>query len=290
MYPAISTIAKQYRKRCPEALISVGQDTSENGLAFLQRGREEDTRTGIQANARIGLAMVDQYANAPSTPETAGLEHWPVGVTPFVVVVNKSANVSQLTTDQLRQLYRGQVARWNSVGLGGADQPVVLVSRTSGSGTRETFEQRVLKNAESAKTSSSDCLSPNLDSTAAVLHCEIKTQKTVMDRVASIDGAVGYVSFSEAKKNQDKVQIITIDGAYPNQQEIADNRYPFWAVEKLFRIGPEQPASVRDYFVNYVLNNAESRKVLQQNDFYACSDPAFLDNTVADECTQTTKN
>ncbi len=85
-------------------------------------------------------------------------------------------------------------------------------------GHRETFEQRVLKNAESAKTSSSDCLSPNLDSTAAVLHCEIKTQKTVMDRVASIDGAVGYVSFSEAKKNQDKVQIITIDGATPTSR------------------------------------------------------------------------
>lgn len=142
-------------------------------------------------HARIGLAMVDQYAHAPVTPETAGLEYWSVGVTPFVVVVNKSANVSQLTTDQLRQLYSGKVARWNSADLGGADEPVVLISRSDGSGTRETFEQRVLESKESALTSSSDCISPNLDATAPVLHCEIKTQKTLIDRVTSIDGAVG---------------------------------------------------------------------------------------------------
>lgn len=287
MYPAISQIAAQYMQQCPDTLITVGQGTSENGLKFLEQGMEEDNRSGIQTNARLDLAMVDQYAGAPSTPETDGLEYWSVGVTPFVVVVNRSADLGQLTSEQLRQLYSGKVARWNSGGLGGSDEPVVLISRPDGSGTRKTFEHEILEGKESATVSSSECLSPNLDATAAVLHCEIKTQKTVLQRVSSIEGAIGYASFSEAKKYQDKLQIITLDGAYPGQQEIADNRYSFWAVEKLFRIGAEQPASVRDYFVNYVLTNAEARKILQKNDFYACNDPAFLDNAVAQECSRT---
>jgi len=290
MYPVISTVAEQYRQACPDALIKVGQSTSEEGLEFLQQGRAEDTRRNIKENARIGLAMVDQSAHAPSTAQTAGLESWSVAVTPFVVVVNKSADVSHLTADQLRRLYSGRMARWDSGDLDGADQPVVLISRPEGSGTRRTFEQRVLESSESAPISSSDCLSPNLDSTAAVLHCTVKTQRTLLEQVAGIDGAIGYASLAEAKKHSDTMQIITIDGAYPQAQEIADNRYPFWAVEKLFRIGPQQPASVRDYFVNYLLNSPQAQSVLQQNEFYACNDPIFLDNAVGDECTQATKD
>ena len=53
-------------------------------------------------------------------------------------VVNKDAGVTDLSQQELIDIFTGKVKNWSE--LGGADQEISVINRASGSGTRATFE------------------------------------------------------------------------------------------------------------------------------------------------------
>ena len=58
------------------------------------------------------------------------------------VVVHPSNPVSALTGDQVKDIYMGKITNWKEVG--GADKPIVIISRDTSSGTYETFHGLVM--------------------------------------------------------------------------------------------------------------------------------------------------
>ena len=99
-----------------------------------------------------------------------------VAIDGIAVVLDPANTVTDLTQDQLVQIYKGEVTNWKD--LGGSDEPIVVVGREAGSGTRGAFEE--LLGLEDA------CQYANeLDSTGAVIA-----------KVASTPGAIGYASLS----------------------------------------------------------------------------------------------
>lgn len=97
-----------------------------------------------------------------------------VAIDGIAVVTDPSNTVADLTKDQLSSIYNGSVVNWKDVG--GADQPIVVVGREAGSGTRGAFEE-ILELEDACKYAN------ELDSTGAV-----------MAKVASTPGSIGYVS------------------------------------------------------------------------------------------------
>jgi len=120
-----------------------------------------------------------------------------------IAIVSDPANpVSDLTKEQLIQIYTGKIVNWKE--LGGSDTPVVVIGREAGSGTRAAFEE--LLEIEDVCTYANE-----LDSTGAV-----------MAKVASTPGAIGYVSLDVV---DDSVKLVSLEGVEATSENIKAGSY-----------------------------------------------------------------
>ncbi|MDO4294595.1 MAG: phosphate ABC transporter substrate-binding protein [bacterium] len=125
-----------------------------------------------------------------------------VAIDGIAVVTDAANSVSDLTKQQLTDIYAGNINNWKDIG--GKDQPIVVVGREAGSGTRGAFEE-ILKLEDQCKYAN------ELDSTGAV-----------MAKVASTPGAIGYVSLDVI---DDSVKVLTLDGVEPSEENIKSGSY-----------------------------------------------------------------
>ena len=95
--------------------------------------------TGIQA-AIDGTADIGNSSRALKEEEiSAGLVENIVAIDGIAIIVNKDVKVTDVTSEQLAKIYKGEIKNWKE--LGGQDAPIVVVGRESGSGTRGAFEE-----------------------------------------------------------------------------------------------------------------------------------------------------
>lgn len=125
-----------------------------------------------------------------------------VAIDGIAVIVDKSNSVAGLTKQQLSDIYTGVITNWSEVG--GSDTPIVVVGREAGSGTRGAFEE-ILK-VEDACKYAVEC-----DSTGAA-----------MAKVASTEGAIGYVSLDVL---DDSVNALKLDEVEPTSDNIVAGTY-----------------------------------------------------------------
>ena len=125
-----------------------------------------------------------------------------VAIDGIAVVADPSNTVSDLTKDQLTQIYTGEITNWKDAG--GEDMPIVVVGREAGSGTRGAFEE-LLKIEDACKYAN------ELDSTGAV-----------MAKVASTPGAIGYVSLDVV---DDSVKALSLEGVEATEENIKAGDY-----------------------------------------------------------------
>lgn len=105
-----------------------------------------------------------------------------MAVVVFAVVINRSADVSALTTSQLREIYSGKLTNWKQVG--GRDLPIRMVSRVGpDSGSRRVFREKVLGGDQELGISSDDCRQDD-DPVATYHRCEVGTTEELLTRVA----------------------------------------------------------------------------------------------------------
>lgn len=125
-----------------------------------------------------------------------------VAIDGIAVVLDKANTVTNLTQEQLSDIYTGKITNWSA--LGGANQPIVVVGREAGSGTRGAFEEILGIEDE--------CVYSNeLDNTGAV-----------MAKVASTPGAIGYVSLDVI---DDSVIAATLNGVEATSENIVAGDY-----------------------------------------------------------------
>ena len=125
-----------------------------------------------------------------------------VAIDGIAVIVNPENTVTELTKEDLISIYKGEVTNWSA--FGGDSEPIVVVGREAGSGTRGAFEE--LLEIEDA------CAYANeLDSTGAVLA-----------KVASTKGAIGYVSLDVV---DDTVIAVALDGTEATVENIQSGAY-----------------------------------------------------------------
>ena len=99
--------------------------------------------------------------------------------------------------ENLKKLFTGEIKNWSEVG--GKDQPVVILNRASGSGTRSTFEKWVL------------------DGETAVQAQEQDSSGMVRQIVADTPGAISYVAFSYVS---DDVDTLNVNGVEPTDENV----------------------------------------------------------------------
>ena len=125
-----------------------------------------------------------------------------VAIDGIAVIVDTNNTVTDITTEDLVKIYTGEVNNWNQ--LGGANQPIVVIGREAGSGTRGAFEE-LLEIEDMCR------YVQELDSTG-----------TVMANVAATPGAIGYVSLDVLN---DTVSVLAIDGVFASEENIVAGTY-----------------------------------------------------------------
>ena len=171
--------------------------------------------SGIEAvkngSCDIGLssrALKDEEKESGLTETTVALDG-------IAIIVNAENTVTDLSTDQIAQIYTGAVTDWSE--LGGNAGAIAVIGRETGSGTRDGFE---------SITGTED---------ACVLAQELSSTGAVIEAVRTTPGAIGYASLS-AVEGQEGITVLTVDGVAPSEATVLDGTYtiqrPFVFVTK----------------------------------------------------------
>ena len=89
------------------------------------------------ADKTLDIGLSSRALKADETGVTGTI----VALDGIAIIVNKDSKVEDLTVDQLKQMFTGEITNWSEVG--GDDGEIVLVGREAGSGTRDGFESIV---------------------------------------------------------------------------------------------------------------------------------------------------
>ena len=157
---------------------------------------------GIESLLNGSCDIGDASRNLKDSEKSGGAVENIVAIDGIAVIVDRNNTVAGLTKQQLSDIYTGAVTNWSEVG--GSDTPIVVVGREAGSGTRGAFEE-ILK-VEDACKYAVEC-----DSTGAA-----------MAKVASTEGAIGYVSLDVL---DDSVNALNLDDVAPTSDNIVAGTY-----------------------------------------------------------------
>lgn len=151
---------------------------------------------GLESLAK-GTVDIGDASRALSDDEKAGgaVENI-VAIDGIAVITDPENAVSDITSEQLAQIYTGEITNWSD--LGGADEQIVVIGREVGSGTRDAFEE--LNDVKDACKYAQE-----LDSTGAVLA-----------KVAATPGAIGYVSLDVVDDTVKALQLNSVDATEDN--------------------------------------------------------------------------
>ena len=157
---------------------------------------------GIEAVTNGTTDIGNSSRSLKDEEKAAGVVENVVAIDGIAVCVDPANEVADLTKEQLTNIYNGTVTNWKEVG--GADEPIIVIGREAGSGTRGAFEELVdLQDA---------CKYANeLDSTGAVIA-----------KVASTPGAIGYASLDAL---DDSVKALSLEGVEATAENIKAGNY-----------------------------------------------------------------
>ena len=157
--------------------------------------------TGIQA-AIDGTCDIGLSSRALKDEEKASLTETIVALDGIAIIVNPANPVSDLSVEQIAQIYTGEITNWKDVG--GDDLEISLIGREAGSGTRDGFET-ITGTKEACKYNQ-----------------ELTSTGDVITTVAGNPNAIGYASLSAVK---DSVKALTVGGVAPSEETVLDGTY-----------------------------------------------------------------
>ena len=219
---AMQLLAEQagndYRLSHPDSNIVVQGGGSGTGLSQVQAGAVEIGTSDVFAETQKGI-------------DAKKLQNHLVAVVGIVPIVNKSAGVSNLSKQQLSDIFTGKITNWKQVG--GKNQTITVINRSKGSGTRGTFEGLVLNGKKPIQAQEQD------------------SNGTVRKIVSSTPGTISYISFPYA--NDENIQKLSIDGIKPTNKNVETNRWHLWSYEHIYTKG--KPNKNVQKFIDYMLGS-----------------------------------
>ncbi|MFD9032511.1 substrate-binding domain-containing protein [Streptomyces sp. NPDC059567] len=261
--PVVRELAKKYEKDCEGATVVVDAHGSTAGIRELATVGAESGNKG--SPAVIALSDGRKPGGYPQLRESM------VAVSLFTLVLNDAIPVTNLTLDEVRRLYHGEITNWNQI-PGGPNRPVLLVSRGANSGTREVFQRRVLGRNEPAN-SSLDCMTKD-DPEAPVVRCELDTTDQVLSTVAKLPGAIGYTELRSGTGLKG-LHRVSIDGRVPNVDEIGESTYPYREIEYAYTWGQPPADSLTSSFLTY-LSRGGGQDIIRVHGHLPCATPKGL--------------
>ena len=237
--------AEEFNKRHPNVNISITGGGSGTGIAAL-----------ISGTCDIAESSREMAAKEIKQAEDKGIKPVQdiVALDGLAVVVNPKNPVKDLTLDQLRDIFMGNIDNWQTVG--GKNMPIVILSREVNSGTHIFFKEHVLRMGNAK--------GPEEFSPAALL---MPSSQAIADEIANNENAIGYYGMGYINPGQKVIAVgKSKDGPFiaPTIESVKNNIYPISRPLYMCTNG-EPKVAIKD-FIDFV-HSREGQEIVKKLDF-----------------------
>ncbi|MHC6528763.1 phosphate ABC transporter substrate-binding protein [Vibrio proteolyticus] len=229
----MDVLAEDFNKAHPETYVAVQGVGSTAGITLVKKGV-------------VNIGMSSRYLVESEMSDDLKVD--PIAFDGLAVIVHQSNPLTNISREQLYDIYKGKITNWKQVG--GPDQQIAVVTREASSGSRYSFEHllgltRIVNNREV-----SDINPDNL---------VVNSNSMVKTLVNHNKQAIGFISTGSVDRS---VKAITFEGTEATTKNIADGKYelsrPFLLV-----FYPEKLNKDAKTFIEYIDSEA-AKKLIEE--------------------------
>jgi phosphate transport system substrate-binding protein len=229
--PIAQEVAEAYMKDNPGVNVTIAGTGSGNGIKAVIDGM---TDIGMSSRWIKKEEVKNAFDNGIYVVPFA------IALDAIIPVVHPNNPVGEMTSDQLRGIYNGNITNWKEVG--GTDRPIVSISRDSSSGTYGVWVDVVLKGD---RVSSRTQLLPS--------------NGAIVQAVSGNQNAIGYVGIGYLS---DGLKPIKLDGVAPTYENAASGAFPVSRTLWLFTNNWPEGEILK--FMNYMLHPQKGQPLVKK--------------------------
>lgn len=232
--PIAQKIAEAFMKEYPEVSISISGGGSGNGIKAIIDGTTDiaDSSRFIK-DKEVKMALSNGVYPVP----------FAVAYDCIVPVVHPSNNIVELSTDQLKAIYKGEIRNWKEVG--GPNRKIVVVSRDTSSGTYEVWHKKVMKKERVFR--------------GALLQA---SNGAVVQAVSKNKNAIGYIGIGYIN---DSVKALSVNGIRGSEETTLNGLFPI--SRPLYMFTNKWPKEELAQFINYVLHPKKGQSMVRESGY-----------------------
>jgi phosphate transport system substrate-binding protein len=231
--PIAQKAAEDFMKKNPEINVSVSGGGSGEGIKAILDGT-----TDIASSSR----EIKDSETALAKEKSLDVVFSKIAMDCVVPVVHPENPLKNITTAQLKDIYTGKITNWKDVG--GADKPVVVISRDTSSGTYEVWNEKVLNKEK---------VTPAAQLAAS--------SGAIAQAVSKNKYAIGYIGIGYLNKD---LKAVSMEGIEASAETALSGKFP--VSRALYMVTKGQPAGDSKLFIDYVLS-AEGQKIVKEEGF-----------------------